>query len=340
METIGNSTGKRSLSRRDFTKKSVLAIAALGTAGLAGYGIFNEKKLRTLNNVRRMGHCAPSVMQTLLGINGIRDKNMVLYSGGMAGGIAGPGMECGAMTAPLMFMGFQNNGLTGISEKLAAISKAQSYVKAFTDSNGSCICGRIRHGGMPECDKAICNFYKPFSDALSKPVILPDEAEESYSVLLKTFDNKKFHCSQNVLNSSGINFQVTQQLKDASWLFAGGIAMLNRTCGALAAGVMALSAETAEIENSYSRVAKMNRLLKNGDNEALDDDINNFNRAINLSDQLGIWFRKEFGSTTCFDICGLNFSRIKDAEKFISGGSMDRCNKIAEKVANKIIKMI
>jgi C_GCAxxG_C_C family probable redox protein len=135
---------KGSLSRRDFIKKSALAIVATSTAGLIGYGFFNKKKLRTINNVRRMGHCAPSIMQTLLDINDVQNPNMVIYAGAMAGGIAGSSMECGALTAPLMFIGFQNNNLASISGKIDVICKAQSYVNKFTAFNGSTICSRIR----------------------------------------------------------------------------------------------------------------------------------------------------------------------------------------------------
>jgi len=333
-------TGKGSISRRDFTKKSVLAIAALGTAGLIGYGVFNTKKLRTINNVHRMGHCAPSIMQTLLDINDVQNTNMVKYSGAMAGGIAGSNMECGALTAPLMFMGFQNNNLTGISEKLDIINKAQSFVNEFIAFNGSSICSRIRQGDMSECKRAMYNFHKPFIKAVSTPDRLSDEAKESYSLLLKTFDDNKFHCAHGVLNNLNSNFLITKELLDSSWLFIGGIALLNRTCGALAAGVMALSSVTAKIENSYSRVARMNRLLRHENNEAMNGEINNFNRSINCSEELGIWFRNEFGFTTCHDMWGFNFSKIKDAESFIAGHCMNHCDYLAKKVAQKVNMMI
>ena len=74
--------------------------------------------------------------------------------------------------------------------------------------------------------------------------------------------------------------------------------------------------------------------------EALNYDINNFNRSIKYSEELGNWFRNEFGSTTCYDICGYNFSRKKDAEKYLNGGSINHCVKIAERVAQKVNIMI
>jgi len=330
----------RSLTRRDFTKKSVLAISAACTAGLIGYGVFNTDKLRAISNIRRMGHCAPGIMQTLLDINDIQNTNMVLYAAAMAGGIAGSDMECGALTAPLMFIGFRNNNLTAISEKLDVISKAQSYVNEFTAFNGSSICGKIRQGGIPACMKTIRNFNKPFSKAVKSPALLSDKVKESYSLLLKTFDDNKFHCAHNVLNSLNNNFIITKELFNSSWVFIGGIALLNRTCGALTAGVLALSSATAKIEKSYLRVAKMNRLLRNKNNEAMNEEINNFNRAINYSEELGRWFRNEFGSVNCHEIWQLNFSDKKDVENYISGRCMLQCSYIAKRVAQQVNTMI
>jgi len=287
-----------------------------------------------------MGHCAPSVMQTLLEINGIDNTEMVLYTGAMAGGIAGPDTECGCLTAPLMFAGFQKNGFNSIAEELNLLYKSQLYVNEFIACNNSGICSKIRQGGMSSCTKAVCTFHKPFSKAMSSTGCLSGEATESYTGLLKAFEDHKFHCAHNVLHNLSSKFSITKELFGSSWIFIGGIAMLNRTCGALAAGVTALSAKTAKMEDSYSRVSKMNRLLRSKSNEAMNEDINNFNRSILLSEELGSWFRKEFGSTSCRDIWGYDFSKTKDSEEFISGRCMDHCAKMAYKVAQQVNTMI
>lgn len=328
------------MSRRDFAKKSILAIAGLGTASMIGYGVFNRKKIRTANNMLRMGHCAPSVMQTLLEMNGIQNTGMVLYAGAMAGGIAGSDMECGGLTAPLMFLGYQNDNLSGISQKLDLINKARSYVNEFNIFNGSTICNNIRNGGLPACRKVIYNFNRPFSAALSNPDAMTDEAMGSCSLLIKAFDDNKFHCTHSVLNNLNGDFAVKKELLDSSWIFIGGIAMLNRTCGALTAGVMALGSGMSRIEKSYSRVARMNRLLRDGSNDAMNEEINNFNLAINKAEKLGQWFRNEFGHTSCRDIWGYDFSKMQDAESYVSGQCTRQCDYIAGKVAEKVNMMI
>jgi hypothetical protein len=336
MKAEGDNTKGRRISRREFAKKGFVVLAVLGTAGMGAYVISNGKKLRTLNNYLRMGHCAPTVMKTLLDINGVQNTSLVTYSGGLAGGIAGPGMECGVLTAPLMYMGFRNGNLSRLPEQLKIISIAQSYINEFNRLNGSSVCINIRNGGMESCRKAVCGFYKPFIEANLNQIPLALEKRDSYSMLFKAFDERKFHCSHNVFYNLSGNYLDSKELFDSSWPFIGGMAMLNRTCGALTAGVIAISSATSVIENSYSRVARMNRLFREENNEAMNNEINNFNKAINYSRELGLWFRNEFGSTTCYDICGLNFSRIKDAQQYISGNCIGRCERIAEKVAEKV----
>ncbi len=327
------------MNRRDFSRKGLIAAAAIGTAGIGGY-LLASKRVRTLNNYYRMGHCAPTVMQTLVDVGRTDYPGLVLYTGAMSGGIAGPGMECGVLTAPLIYMGYENKTPSGLSGKLDLIRKGQTYITRFDEFNGTCICGNIRQGGAPACRKAVGNFYRLYSGSVEKPDKLSDEARESYSLLLSEFDSANFHCAHNVFKNLKGQFIAGDEMYDASWLLVGGLAMRNRTCGALAAGVMALSSVTARVEKSYFRVAKMNRLFKENNNDAMDEEINNFNRSIHFSEMLGAWFRKEFRSTTCYNICGANFSLISDAENYLSGNFIGRCSDIAKGVAEKVNSMV
>lgn len=330
----------KALSRREFAGKTLIAIAAAGTTGLLGYGILSSKRFKAVNNIRRMGHCAPSVMQTLLDINNVNNDDLVLYSGGMAGGIAGPGMECGVLTAPLMFLSYSTINPVDIPQKLEVLGKARSYFSAFNDFNGSTICIQIRKEGMAACMKNIRNFNSLYSRAVSEPVGLTGETHDSLMFLIKKFEENRFHCAHNVLNILKNRIAISPDLYKSSGVFVGGIAMMNRTCDALTAGVMTLSSATSKLEKSYLRVARMNKMLRQNNPNAMDEGINDFNRAINLSEELGIWFRNEFGSTGCFEIWRMNFSKLRDAESFISGNCMIQCRYIAEKVAEKVIGML
>ena len=340
MERFDKDKAKRSLTRRDFARKSIIAIAAAGSAGLIGYGAFNTKKLRTINNYLRMGHCAPSVMQTLIDIHHKGHEDLVLLSGAMAGGIAGPSTECGVFTAPLMFMGFMNKQEVDLPGRLKLLGMAQAYSARFGSENKTSSCELIRNRGMHSCKNAVHNFYENYSWACANPLVFGEEVKESYSLLLRNFEEEDFHCAHNVLGLLEGRIKVSEDMLASTWIFAGGIAMMNRTCGALAGGVAALSSLNSRTENSYGRVARMNRLLRKNSNNAMDEDINNYNKAINQSDVLGEWFRREFGSASCRDIWNYDFSVQKNAESFIAGQCMKRCRFIAGKVAEQVIQLL
>jgi C_GCAxxG_C_C family probable redox protein len=331
---------KKTISRREFVGKSIIAVVAVGAAGFAGFALLNNKKTRVFLNYRRMGHCAPSVMQSLLDINNIENNELVRISGAMAGGIGGPKMECGALTVPLMFLGFQKGVPSNAKDKLLIIREAHTYYNEFFHNNGSTICTNIRDRQESGCWKAVSGFYSSFMNSQENPLILPAETEESYSGILKAFNDNGFHCSHSVLNRLNSHIGINRELYAVSWPFIGGIALLNRTCGALTAGVMALSSAESKIETSYLRVARMNKMLKEDDNRAMNNQINAFNRAINSGTELGTWFRKEFGSTTCLEIYGYNFSQKKDVADYLSNNRMSRCSLITDKVADKVISMI
>jgi hypothetical protein len=74
---------------------------------------------------------------------------------------------------------------------------------------------------------------------------------------------------------------------------------------------------------------------------ALSEDINKFNRLINIGNKMSKWFRNEFGSNLCREITRCDFSSLKDVQKYIENGSVSSCKIIAEKVgkqAENIIK--
>ena len=78
---------------------------------------------QSVANLLRMGHCAPTVMQTLLDVSGAQKEWLVKLSAGMPGGIGNTGFECGAMTSPLALLGLRyplsdmDRGLPRIFEK-------------------------------------------------------------------------------------------------------------------------------------------------------------------------------------------------------------------------------
>src|SRR4030067_3601154 len=58
-----------------------------------------------LANLIKMGHCAPTVMKTILDISSTEKEWLVRLSAGMPGGIGNTGFECGGITSPLVLLG-------------------------------------------------------------------------------------------------------------------------------------------------------------------------------------------------------------------------------------------
>jgi len=62
---------------------------------------------RGLNNLLKMGHCAPTVMQTLLDLGNTKEEWLVRMTAGLPGGIGNTGFECGGITSPLIQLGLE-----------------------------------------------------------------------------------------------------------------------------------------------------------------------------------------------------------------------------------------
>jgi hypothetical protein len=279
-------------------------------------------------------------MRTLLEMNDVYSKELVLCTGGLAGGIAGVDTECGGITAPLMALGLQSGNFSNITESQNLINNCQRYVNEFIKCNGSCNCKNISGRGITSCMNVICNFHRPLSKALSNQAKLPAGIMNPHALLIKYFHDNNFHCAHNVFDGVRNNITPTEELLRASWIFIGGSAFKQLTCGALTAGVIALSSQNVRIENSYSRVFRMIWLMMHDEKRAMRDEINHFNKSIRLSETLGSWFRKQFGSTSCNKLCGIDFSDKNCAERYISSDCIKRCRTIAERVAHKVGEMI
>ena len=109
------------------------------------------------------------------------------------------------------------------------------------------------------------------------------------------------------------------------------------TCSALTAGVLAVGAKIGEIEDSYIRVMSMMLKMMTG-GDAMADDVNKFNRAINAGNRLAVWFEERFGSTRCGDIIKTDFSSINSVNRYLSSNGMESCRKIVGEVAKRVKK--
>ncbi len=97
-----------------------------------------------LANLLRMGHCAPTVMQTLLD-NSARDQEwLVRFSAGMPGGIGNTGYECGAVTSSLALLGLRY-GLRELDRGLPVIfDRGHALCRRFLECHKTMLCAEIR----------------------------------------------------------------------------------------------------------------------------------------------------------------------------------------------------
>ena len=98
---------------------------------------------RGFSNLLKMGHCAPSVMQTLQDLENTKDIGLVRMTAGLPGGIGITGLECGGITSPLINLGLKH-GLSANDDGLpTVITAGHDYCARFVKCNNSLLCREI-----------------------------------------------------------------------------------------------------------------------------------------------------------------------------------------------------
>jgi C_GCAxxG_C_C family probable redox protein len=304
----------------------------LSTKGKTAYRAYG------LDNLLRMGHCAPAVMQTVLDINHTRREDLVRLMAGMPGGIGNTGFECGGITSPLVILGL-NHGLREMNAGLPRLfDLGHDYYRRFSEENHATFCKVIQNPRFPvRCIHAVRHSPELLAETLENdhcPAI-PAQQREAYSCLYGHMKPCNFHCAHAVFQQLGDTIPVNQELLDATSAFIGGTLFKGLTCSAFTAGVMAIGLKIGEIEDSYLRVARMLALMVSG-GFAFGDELNKFNRALNTGHRLAKWFRAEFGSTQCQAITQCDFSCKEGVGKYIASDGVTRCRRIAKMVAVQV----
>jgi C_GCAxxG_C_C family probable redox protein len=141
-------------------------------------------RMRGLDNLLRMGHCAPAVMQTVLDINHTQREDLVRLMAGMPGGIGNTGFECGGITSPLVLLGLRN-GLREIHHGLPRIfDLGHEYYQRFSDGNAASFCKVIQNPRLPvHCSHAVCHSPELLAETLESDhrAVIPAEQRQAYS---------------------------------------------------------------------------------------------------------------------------------------------------------------
>jgi hypothetical protein len=302
-----------------------------------------DYRRRSFGNLLRMGHCAPTAMQTLLDISSMEEQWLIKLSAGMPGGIGNTGFECGAFTSPLVLLGLQA-GLGELSHGLPVIfDKAYDLGQYFLGCHKTLKCREIRgKDRFPyHCIAPVTRspeLYQAALDVIHLDTI-PMVRRDNYSRLYAHWVENDFHCARAVLTRLDYSSSEHPQLLDAVSAFIGGTAFMGWTCSAFTAGVMAVGLKAGEIENSIPRVTWLLTLMTVGGN-AFDERVNKFNRSMNRGYRMSKWFRDEFGSTQCQAITGCDFADAAGVSNYIEGRQVAKCRTIAGKVAEKVQEIL
>ena len=245
-----------------------------------------ELRKRSVSNLLRMGHCAPTVMQTMLDASDTEADWLVLLTAGLPGGIGNTGGECGGLTAPLVLMGLRHRREETPDGLPVVVEAGHDLLERFRDRHGSTDCRQIlgsarvplRCVGVVREAPAMCAQCLAASDGRQ---LIASERRAAYRELYAHWQQRGFHCADAVL----AELDTPDGLDGAATAFMGGTLFEGMTCSALTAGVMALGLAFGDIEDSRPRVARMLAMMALR-RDALADDVNAFNRAMNLGHDL------------------------------------------------------
>jgi C_GCAxxG_C_C family probable redox protein len=298
---------------------------------------------RGFGNLLRMGHCAPTAMQTILDVSSTDKEWLVRLSAGMPGGIGNTGHECGAVTSPLAVMGTQH-GLREVDRGLPiTFDRGYALCRDFLACHRTLQCREIRtKDGFPrQCVSPVLHSAEHWRSTLDDEPsdTIPEATRAGYSRLYSHFAEHEFHCAQAVLGHLGYSPTEHREVFDAASAFMGGTLFMGRTCSALTAGVMSIGLKAGEIENSRLRVARMLAIMTAA-RDATDDRLNRFNPSMNRGNRLAKWFAGEFGSSQCRKITECEFSDPEGVSDYIEGDRITRCRAIAREVAEQVERML
>ena len=303
-----------------------------------------ELRKKSVANLLRMGHCAPTVMQTVVDASAGEAAWLVTLAAGLPGGIGNTRGECGGLTAPLVVVGLRH-GRDEIADGLpVAVDRGCDLLQRFEAAHGTTRCRAILGDArLPlKCVGVVRQAPSMCAQCLaakSGEAALPSPTREAYRGLYAHWQERGFHCADAVFHELGGTAAAPADLRDATTAFMGGTLFTGMTCSALTAGVMALGSALGKIENSRARVLRMIGTMAVGGN-ALADELNAFNPVMNLGHTLAKWFKGEFGSIRCRELTGCDFASTADVREYIATDGTTRCTEIARRVAARVADLV
>lgn len=312
---------------------------------MSDLGAAADSRLRRLSlaNLSRMGHCAPTVMQTMLDASDHEASWLVKLTAGLPGGIGNTGGECGGVTAPLVLLGLRQAPERNPRSLPMVVRRGHDLIGRFTACQGTTSCREIRGDArVPlRCVAVVQQAPGMYERVLQGTCsgALSREQEDAYGLLYAHWVDRDFHCAHAVFRAINDARFESDALRAATSAFMGGTVLTGGTCSALTAGVMALGLALGTIEDSRLRVLRMIATMAVG-GQAFADSRNAFNVIMNLGHALAGWFTAEFGSTSCRTLTQCDFSSTEGSASYVENDGTSRCRAIAEAVARRTRELI
>jgi hypothetical protein len=302
-----------------------------------------ELRRRSVGNLLRMGHCAPTVMQTMLDASDTEATWLVTLTAGLPGGIGNTGGECGGLTAPLVLMGLRHGRDETEGGLPVVIDKGHDLLQRFTAACGTTQCRQIR--GRARVPLRCIGVVRQAPGMCAQCLVargtdaIPPATRDAYREQYAHWEERGFHCADAVLVDLEATVDAPPELRNAVTAFMGGTLFTGMTCSALTAGVMALGLAVGQTEDSRPRVLRMIGTMAVGGN-GFADELNAFNRVMNLGHELARWFEAEFASTQCRALTRSDFASATDVREYIERDGASECGRIADRVAARVAEML
>ena len=193
-----------------------------------------------------MGHCAPTVLETLLQLylEERRSDDLILLAAGLPGGIGNSGAECGGITGAIMTLGL-HFGRERIDQ---VVAQGREYIDRFEARNGIIFCREIGTGLRP-CLGAICGSPELYG---SLCLDCEEAAGAQSGRVIADFHRISFHCAGAVLQAAEGELEIDDDILDAACGFIGGTALRGHTCSALTGGVMIVGPRATSVRSASS----------------------------------------------------------------------------------------
>jgi len=197
-------------------EKTKLSLEAADTA--------RQLRSRSLATLLRMGHCAPTIMQTLLDVSRVDAEWLVKLCAGLPGGIGNTGGECGGVTASLVLLGLKHAREVDDRGVPVVVNKDQALLERFSATQGTTSCRMIRGSArLPlRCIGVMREAPVLAAHCLAAPAESLGDRPESHAHLCAYWRAQDFHCAHAVLRQLEPEIKVTDELLDATSRFVGG----------------------------------------------------------------------------------------------------------------------